>query len=766
MASQTTTETGVSPAKPASVPGKSASSSRNLASGTRSPAPSGRQHRGGKSPGAEQESPGTEATVQTDPMAATMADAVLEGPASPKSPPERRLESEPWWNSPTPSSSSRTSKALASPAAPLETSETPYPRARELTQQRRQLQEKQQEMKELQKQQQRFQMQKEQKMKQRRQELLELQKQQQQLFEQQKVKEALEAKAKIAQKPRQLPKPQVFTPRGHEKQAPTEQKVREAKQETLHNLTLGAGGAVMSVALPREARSPSPARKAVGTPPRSQRLAENRSASRSQTPQREDLAFKPHRSLPAPAPPAPSETAWVHESEVARAAIPKKAAVPVAPHRERMKPPNAFPGTPANPGDTSEWRHGLSSFLPRSVSPRPQGQRMRSPERQLHTHAAAALFRAPAPGLPFADAVSAIRAGGPFAEALFERLDTDKDGKLSRREFAKLISPPITRSISPRGRSPSRARGRDCEACGDEERTVAKHYMGFRNGEGEREGYGVMKAEDGTMYTGQWHCSRRHGHGTLFFNGGVFEGQWLRGNAHGEGIVHFKNGDVFRGAYSRNEKAGRGTYTWADGTTEVGQYLEGRKHGWHRWVQGDEAWDMLYANGTVAAARRAPHDGKRVSGRELVSEEVRPPPQPTPLSPPRDRSNSAFRSQGFTPEELATLERRSQIRTPSRSPAPAHRHTSGAKEAFPTMGRPRKAATPPRGRAQQTQGRSQSPGKAHLVQEVFEDAFLIPSAAELASKAPEDVAIPVPSMAILVPSKEALEPPTSPSPLE
>jgi hypothetical protein len=46
--------------------------------------------------------------------------------------------------------------------------------------------------------------------------------------------------------------------------------------------------------------------------------------------------------------------------------------------------------------------------------------------------------------------------------------------------------------------------------------------------------------ENGPTCTGQWSGSKRDGHGTLFFEKGVFEGQWVQGNAHGKGMVHFK----------------------------------------------------------------------------------------------------------------------------------------------------------------------------------------------------------------------------------
>jgi len=137
-----------------------------------------------------------------------------------------------------------------------------------------------------------------------------------------------------------------------------------------------------------------------------------------------------------------------------------------------------------------------------------------------------------------------------------------------------------------------------------------KVYMGFRNGDGQREGYGVMRGKDGTIYTGQWRGGQRDGQGTLFFEGGVFEGQWTVGSAEGHGSVQFKNGDSFVGEYRSNKKLGPGTYKWADGAEESGEYQDGKKSGWHRWRQAGDEWDLLYENGGVAAAKRAPSAAK------------------------------------------------------------------------------------------------------------------------------------------------------------
>ncbi|CAE7577465.1 ARC3 [Symbiodinium sp. CCMP2456] len=259
-------------------------------------------------------------------------------------------------------------------------------------------------------------------------------------------------------------------------------------------------------------------------------------------------------------------------------------------------------------------------------------------------------------------------------------------------------------------------------------------YVGFRDGQGQKSGYGVMQM-DGTTYTGQWCGSKREGYGTLFFNGGVFEGQWLQGSAHGKGAIHFQNGDTFEGMYANNKKCGHGVYTRADGTKESGEYAGGQKDGLHLWCSGKESWEVVYDMGTVVATRRL--DASKVESQGMKQDEAtdatestpaaaaaaaaaaaeaeasaaqgqtqmprvldkaRPAPRPTPPpSPPakallpsnRCRSDSAFRAQGFTDEEIALIERRSPPSSPV-APAPDRAAQPGgcsARVYFPTSAR-------------------------------------------------------------------------------
>jgi len=250
-------------------------------------------------------------------------------------------------------------------------------------------------------------------------------------------------------------------------------------------------------------------------------------------------------------------------------------------------------------------------------------------------------------------------------------------------------------------------------------------YVGFRDEQGQRSGYGVMQM-DGTTYTGQWCGSKREGYGTLFFNGGVFEGQWLQGSAHGKGAIHFQNEDTFEGTYANNKKCGHGVYTWADGTKESGEYAGGQKDGLHLWHSGNESWEVVYDMGTVVATRRldakveapgmkqdeatdatesTPAAEASAAQAQLqvprVLDKARPAPRPTPPPSPlakaahavlpsnRCRSDSAFRAQGFTDEEIALIERRSPPSSPV-APAPDRAAQPGgcsARVYFPTSAR-------------------------------------------------------------------------------
>lgn len=138
--------------------------------------------------------------------------------------------------------------------------------------------------------------------------------------------------------------------------------------------------------------------------------------------------------------------------------------------------------------------------------------------------------------------------------------------------------------------------------------------MGFRNEQGQRDGFGVMQVENGPTYTGQWSGSKRDGHGTLFFEKGVFEGQWVQGNAHGKGMVHFKNGDI-KEDMSRIESAALGRTPGQMAPLKLGSIWMGRSTG--------NTTGSVEPNDGRCSTTRAPSWAPSVVPAETPAEETR-----------------------------------------------------------------------------------------------------------------------------------------------
>ena len=281
-------------------------------------------------------------------------------------------------------------------------------------------------------------------------------------------------------------------------------------------------------------------------------------------------------------------------------------------------------GKPKEKAKASAKSRGPSAPPAPPVPPAPTAQRPSSPQRPQRD-ASPTCERLPRkPAVPLAP-----RSQTPPKTSLASFLPAGQSAKPkstapSRTDFADKVAALPSQQA---GQIPKRA-----------DETNGRVYMGFRDVQGQRSGYGVMQVGDGTTYTGQWCGSKREGYGTLFFKGGVFEGQWLQGSAHGKGAIHFQNGDTFEGTYAHNKKAGPGVYTWADGTKESGEYVAGQKDGTHLWCSGNESWEVVYEKGSLVATRRlesGPAQGAEADAKLL------PPPQSTQA--PEEQENEAPR---------------------------------------------------------------------------------------------------------------------------
>ena len=101
-------------------------------------------------------------------------------------------------------------------------------------------------------------------------------------------------------------------------------------------------------------------------------------------------------------------------------------------------------------------------------------------------------------------------------------------------------------------------------------------YDGPLNEYGERHGEGIMTWSNGDRYVGTFFNGVRHGHGSLFFAGGVngeYVGQWECNYMHGMGTRRFANGDVYVGMYVDGQRNGsNGRFYYANGDLYVGDW--------------------------------------------------------------------------------------------------------------------------------------------------------------------------------------------------
>ena len=105
-------------------------------------------------------------------------------------------------------------------------------------------------------------------------------------------------------------------------------------------------------------------------------------------------------------------------------------------------------------------------------------------------------------------------------------------------------------------------------------------YIGEWNQNNLRNGKGVQKWPDGSMYEGYWENDKANGKGRLIHaNGDVYEGDWKDDKAHGHGLYIHNDGAKYEGQWINDKQHGNGTEVWPDGAKYQGKYENGLKHG-------------------------------------------------------------------------------------------------------------------------------------------------------------------------------------------
>lgn len=140
--------------------------------------------------------------------------------------------------------------------------------------------------------------------------------------------------------------------------------------------------------------------------------------------------------------------------------------------------------------------------------------------------------------------------------------------------------------------------------------------------EGKRHGHGRLVSTNGSSYVGEWRCDKSSGYGVFASQQGYkYEGDWLEEAQHGKGMETWQSsGARFVGDYLNSKKHGKGRFEWADGSYYEGDFLEGIFHGFGEYHFPDQQKTYFgeFRNGQVEGS------GKEVweDGREYVGDFV------------------------------------------------------------------------------------------------------------------------------------------------
>ena len=105
--------------------------------------------------------------------------------------------------------------------------------------------------------------------------------------------------------------------------------------------------------------------------------------------------------------------------------------------------------------------------------------------------------------------------------------------------------------------------------------TLHFRYKGEWNGEGQRNGTGVLRLNDGTIYMGTFENGLFHGIGVIqFADGSRYEGEFHQGKFNGLGSFTRCDRMKYDGEFKDGRVCGRGMLTFAHGTPRNEGFFE------------------------------------------------------------------------------------------------------------------------------------------------------------------------------------------------
>jgi len=113
-------------------------------------------------------------------------------------------------------------------------------------------------------------------------------------------------------------------------------------------------------------------------------------------------------------------------------------------------------------------------------------------------------------------------------------------------------------------------------------------YTGWVDLEGNPNGHGTIRVDNGSLYVGEWQHGKRHGHGVfLTVEGDLFYGYFRNDISHGRGMYIWADGQVYTGDYVDGVREGKGIETWPRGARYEGEYHRDQRNGLGEYLYPD-----------------------------------------------------------------------------------------------------------------------------------------------------------------------------------
>lgn len=170
---------------------------------------------------------------------------------------------------------------------------------------------------------------------------------------------------------------------------------------------------------------------------------------------------------------------------------------------------------------------------------------------------------------------------------------------------------------------------------------------------GRRNGTGVLIAENGTMFRGDFVKGKQQGKGELFngathkvgdmveskmsgkgieinSNGSRYEGSYKDGRYDGRGTLKTSKGDVVEGSFKEGKVHGKAKYQWTDGSVYEGNFVNGGIDGYGKMItmrgnqyEGEWKASQMHGKGTFTGSDGTKYEGEWNESKKLNGVETK-----------------------------------------------------------------------------------------------------------------------------------------------